>query len=54
MKEPKVATRAEKDGYRYCHLYCFMSLADSSPYMASDDDGEYGFSISSSSEAIAT
>ncbi|MBT2549597.1 hypothetical protein [Arthrobacter sp. ISL-65] len=45
-----MATKAEKKDYRYCDFYCFMSLADFSAYVASDDDGEHGFSISGRNE----
>jgi hypothetical protein len=51
-KVVKVATRTEKSKYRYSDFYCFMSLADFTAYIATDDcDGDGCFSISGSSEA---
>lgn len=49
MRVAKVATRADKVNYRYSDFYCFMSLADFTAFVSrDDDDGDHGFSISSS------
>lgn len=46
-----MATRTEKSKYRYSDFYCFMSLADFTAYIATDDsEGDGCFSISGSSE----
>ena len=46
MKVIKVATKAEKSNYRYSDFYCFMSLADFTAYISSDDDADGCISIS--------
>lgn len=49
MKEQvtKVATKAEKAKYSYTDFYCFMSFADFTAYISTDDsDGDRGISIS--------
>ena len=49
MKEQviKVATKAEKAKYSYSDFYCFMSLADFTEYISTDDnDGDRSIPIS--------
>lgn len=47
LQEATMATKTEKSSYRYCDFYCYMSLADFTSYISSDDDDD-SFTISSS------
>lgn len=37
VQDIKLATKAEKANYRYRDFYCFMSLADFTTYISTDD-----------------
>lgn len=54
VKVIEVATKAEKSNYRYSDFYCFMSFADFTAYISTDDgEGAGSISISHSSSAAA-
>jgi hypothetical protein len=48
----QVATKAEKANYSYRDFYCFMSFADFTAYISTDDSDEgRGISISFAGDA---